>query len=83
MGKQVHDTNHIGQIGISWLRWIIEGKWACGIEVIAAHNDNSIDILILPKRRKNSTYSGPTGDVFLRRSRLGMSESYQPLALTR
>ncbi|MBK60371.1 MAG: hypothetical protein CML01_16495 [Pseudomonas sp.] len=71
MGKQVHDTNHIGQIGISWLRWIIEGKWACGIEVIAAHNDNSIDILILPKRRKNSTYSGPTGDVVFAQVKTG------------
>ncbi len=71
MGKKQNDTNHIGQIGISWLQWIIEGKWACGIEVISSHNDNSLDVLIFLKRRVKSAYAGPTGDVIFAQVKTG------------
>lgn len=63
MGKWQRDTNHIGQIGASWVRWVVEGLWACGVETVSAHNDNSLDALFFLKRRKNSAYAGPTGDV--------------------
>lgn len=71
MGRKKHDNNHSGQIGISWLRWIIEGQWGCGVEVVSAHNDNSLDILIFLKRRKNSAYAGPTGDVIFAQVKTG------------
>jgi len=38
---------------------------------LGAHNDNSIDLLILLKRRKNSAYSGPTGDVIFAQVKTG------------
>jgi hypothetical protein len=71
MGKILHDTNHTGQIGIGWLRWIIEGLWACGTEIISSHNDNSLDMLIFLKRRDNSAYSGPTGDIIFAQVKTG------------
>lgn len=71
MGKLIHDTNHIGQLGISWLRWMVEGQWGCGLEVVSAHNDNSLDVLILLKRRDGNVYSGPTGDVVFAQVKTG------------
>ncbi|WP_165971221.1 DUF4365 domain-containing protein [Luteimonas terrae] len=72
MGKVLRDTNHIGQLGISWLQWIIEGQWACGVEVVSAHNDNSLDILILLKRRDGKKgYRGATGDVIFAQVKTG------------
>ncbi|QOF82382.1 MULTISPECIES: DUF4365 domain-containing protein [unclassified Pseudomonas] len=71
MGKKLSDTNHTGQIGISWLSWILEGLWGCGIETISAHNDNSLDILIFLKRREKSKYAGPTGDVIFAQVKTG------------
>lgn len=71
MAKTKHDRNHIGQLGVSWVQWIIEGIWGCGVETISAHNDNSVDILIFLKRRENSSYAGPTGDVIFAQIKCG------------
>jgi len=75
VGRSVVDTNRIGQLGISWLRWIVEGQWGCGIEVVSAHNDDSLDLLILLKRRRGSAYAGPTGDVIFAQVKTGYVKS--------
>ena len=61
--KQV-DTNRQGQEGVAWVRWIVEGIWGCGLEVVSANNDDGVDAIILLKRRPGlSRYAGPTGDL--------------------
>lgn len=61
--KQV-DTNTQGQEGVAWVRWIVEGLWGCGLEVISANNDDGVDAIILLKRRPTlKMYAGPTGDL--------------------
>ncbi|MGA4214593.1 DUF4365 domain-containing protein [Ralstonia nicotianae] len=61
--KQV-DTNRQGQEGVAWVRWIVEGLWGCGLELISANNDDGVDAVILLKRRPPlRMYAGPTGDV--------------------
>jgi hypothetical protein len=72
VGTRNRDANHTGQIGISWLRWIVEGTWGCGVEIISSHNDDSLDALILLKRRRRSSaYRGPTGDVIFAQVKTG------------
>ncbi|EMN5131283.1 hypothetical protein RVV79_004421 [Burkholderia contaminans] len=71
MGKKRNDTNHIRQIGVSWVKWIVEGLWG-GVEIVSAHNDNSIDVLIFLKRREgNKGYAGTTGDVIFAQIKTG------------
>lgn len=61
--KQV-DTNRQGQEGVAWVRWIVEGMWGCGLEVVSASNDDGVDAIILLKRRPGlERYAGPTGDL--------------------
>lgn len=61
--KQV-DTNRQGQEGVAWVRWIVEGIWGCGLEVVSASNDDGVDAIILLKRRIGlERYAGPTGDL--------------------
>lgn len=61
------DTNQQGQEGVAWVRWVVEGLWRCGLEVVSAHNDDGVDAMLLLKRRSGlRAYAGPTGDlVFL------------------
>ncbi len=61
--KQV-DTNRQGQEGVAWVRWIVEGIWGCGLEVVSANNDDGVDAIILLKRRPAlRMYAGTTGDL--------------------
>ncbi|MCB4321904.1 DUF4365 domain-containing protein [Alcaligenes sp. 13f] len=77
--KKIYDTTHIGQIGVSWVTWIVEGLWGCGVEVVSAHNDNSIDVLIFLKRReKTKGYAGPTGDVIFAQIKTGYRSKMPP-----
>ncbi|WP_434728508.1 DUF4365 domain-containing protein [Pseudomonas soli] len=77
--KKNHDTTHTGQIGVSWVTWIVEGLWGCGVEVVSAHNDNSIDVLIFLKRsEKSGGYAGPTGDVIFAQIKTGYRNSMPP-----
>lgn len=69
--KKKKDTNYIGQLGASWVSWIVEGVWGCGLEVVSAHNDNSLDALIFLKKRDNSRYAGPTGDIVFAQIKTG------------
>jgi len=63
LSKQV-DTNRQGQEGVAWVRWIVEGIWGCGLEVVSASNDDGVDAIILLKRRQGlERYAGPTGDL--------------------
>lgn len=58
------DTNRQGQEGVAWVRWIVEGMWGCGLEVVSASNDDGVDAIILLKRRPGlERYAGPTGDL--------------------
>lgn len=58
------DTNKQGQEGVAWVRWIVEGIWGCGLEVVSASNDDGVDAIILLKRRPGlERYAGPTGDL--------------------
>jgi hypothetical protein len=69
--KQV-DTNRQGQEGVAWVRWIVEGLWGCGLEIISANNDDGVDAIILLKRRRGiSAYSGPTGDLIFAQIKTG------------
>lgn len=77
---EVRDTNRTGQIGVSWVTWIVEGLWGCGVEVVSAHNDNSVDVLIFLKRRERASrgYAGPTGDVVFAQIKTGYRRSMPP-----
>lgn len=77
--KKNHDTTHTGQIGVSWVTWIVEGLWGCGVEVVSAHNDNSVDVLIFLKRsERTGGYAGPTGDVIFAQIKTGYRNSMPP-----
>lgn len=77
--RKNYDTTHTGQIGVSWVTWIVEGLWGCGVEVVSAHNDNSIDVLIFLKRsEKTGGYAGPTGDVIFAQIKTGYRKSIPP-----
>ncbi|ATM87935.1 MULTISPECIES: DUF4365 domain-containing protein [Yersinia] len=65
------DVNHQGQLGVAWVQWIVEGLWNAGLEIISAHNDDGIDALVLLKRRKNTSYAGPTGDMIFAQIKTG------------
>ena len=65
------DINHQGQLGVAWVTWIVEGLWGAGVEIISAHNDDGIDALIMLKRRRNSSYAGPTGDIIFAQIKTG------------
>ncbi|WP_082819067.1 DUF4365 domain-containing protein [Cupriavidus nantongensis] len=81
--RKNHDTTHTGQIGVSWVTWIVEGLWGCGVEVVSAHNDNSIDVLIFLKRsEKTGGYAGPTGDVIFAQIKTGYRKSMPPVTGT-
>lgn len=81
--KKRSDTTHTGQIGVSWVTWIVEGLWGCGVEVVSAHNDNSIDVLIFLKRsEKSGGYAGPTGDVIFAQIKTGYRNVMPPLTGT-
>jgi hypothetical protein len=71
VAKNRIDINHQGQLGVAWVQWIVEGLWNAGMEVISAHNDDGIDVLILLKRRKKTAYAGPTGDVIFAQIKTG------------
>ncbi|WP_181366214.1 DUF4365 domain-containing protein [Cupriavidus plantarum] len=58
------DTNRQDQEGVAWVRWIVEGIWGCGLEVVSANNDDGVDAIILLKRRPSlKMYAGTTGDL--------------------
>ncbi|MFD0928511.1 DUF4365 domain-containing protein [Methylophilus glucosoxydans] len=81
--RKNHDTTHTAQIGVSWVTWVVEGLWGCGVEVISAHNDNSIDILIFLKRsEKTGGYAGPTGDVIFAQIKTGYCKLMPPTSGT-
>lgn len=66
------DTNRQGQEGAAWVKWIVEGLWGCGVEVISASNDDGIDAIILLKRRLGlASYAGPTGDLIFAQIKTG------------
>lgn len=71
MAKVGVDKNHQGQLGVAWTQWIVEGLWSAGLEVISAHNDDGIDAIILLKRRRKSSYAGPTGDIVFAQIKCG------------
>lgn len=73
--KQV-DTNRQGQEGVAWARWIVEGIWGCGLEVVSASNDDGVDAIILLKRRPGlERYAGPTGDLLFVQIKTGYLEA--------
>lgn len=66
------DINRQGQEGVAWVRWIVEGLWRCGLEIISAHNDDGVDAIILLKRRHGlRAYAGPTGDLIFMQIKTG------------
>lgn len=65
------DINHQGQLGVAWVTWIVEGLWGAGVEIISAHNDDGIDALIMLKKRRKSSYAGPTGDIIFAQIKTG------------
>lgn len=73
--KQV-DTNRQGQEGVAWVRWIVEGIWGCGLEVVSASNDDGVDAIILLKRRPGlERYAGPSGDLLFVQIKTGYVEA--------
>ena len=66
------DTNRQGQEGVAWVRWIVEGLWGCGLEIVSANNDDGVDAIILLKRRRGlGAYAGPTGDLIFAQIKTG------------
>jgi hypothetical protein len=73
--KQI-DTNWQGQEGVAWVRWVVEGLWGCGLEVVSANNDDGVDAIILLKRRRSlQRYAGPTGDLIFVQIKTGYVSS--------
>ncbi|MGJ5719921.1 DUF4365 domain-containing protein [Morganella sp. B601] len=70
MNKKI-DTNHQGQIGVAWVQWIVEGLWGAGLEVLSAHNDDGIDVILLLKFRKYKQTANSTGDIIFAQIKTG------------
>lgn len=70
MNKKI-DTNHQGQIGVAWVQWIVEGLWGAGLEVLSAHNDDGVDVILLLKIRKHKQTANSTGDIIFAQIKTG------------